>query len=416
MLSTYERLLVKRFLFSKKTDGYISVFSWFSVIGIMIGVAAIIIVMSVMNGFREELTTRLLGINGHLNIYSQSGQISHNEIKLINNLKIKNIKIFPLIETQALLISNETSKGVYLRGYENIDLMDTHFLNNKIVKGRLFTDNPNDIVIGYALANRLGLAIGEKIKIAIPKTDKTIFGNIPRFKTLHITGIFNVGMYEYDSNFVFTNPVIPRKLLMIEDNNYNKIELFTQDPNNIEQVQLEIDNKIKTINNQLYSLSWKENNSSLINALNVEKNVMFLILTLIILVASMNIISGLIIFVKEKNKDIAILKTIGLSNSSLMKIFMFIGLLIGLTGTFLGGLLGVVFSINISSIQNILEKLFKTDLFAKEIYYLSSLPSRLDQIEVLYVVLISLIISLFATVFPAYRSSLIDPIKSLKND
>ena len=171
MLSTYERLLIKRFLFSKKTDGYISVFSWFSVIGIMIGVAAIIIVMSVMNGFREELTTRLLGINGHLNIYSQSGQIAHNEIKLINNLKIKNIKIFPLIETQALLISNETSKGVYLRGYENIDLMDTHFLNNKIVKGHLFTDNPNDIVIGYALANKLGLAIGEKIKIAIPKTD-----------------------------------------------------------------------------------------------------------------------------------------------------------------------------------------------------------------------------------------------------
>ncbi len=416
MLSTYERLLVKRFLFSKKTDGYISVFSWFSVIGIMIGVAAIIIVMSVMNGFREELTTRLLGINGHLNIYSQSGQIAHNEIKLINDLKIKNIKIFPLIETQALLISNETSKGVYLRGYENIDLMDTHFLNNKIVKGHLFTDNPNDIVIGYALANRLGLAVGEKIKIAIPKTDKTIFGNIPRFKTLQIIGVFNVGMYEYDSNFVFTNPVVPRKLLMIEDNNYNKIELFTYDPNNIEQVQLEIDNKIKTMNNQLYSLSWKENNSSLINALNVEKNVMFLILTLIILVASMNIISGLIIFVKEKNKDIAILKTIGLSNSSLMKIFMSIGLLIGLIGTSLGGLLGVIFSKNISSIQNILEKLFKTDLFAKEVYYLSSLPSRLDQIEVLYVVLISLIISLFATVFPAYRSSLIDPIKSLKND
>ena len=416
MLSTYERLLVKRFLFSKKTDGYISVFSWFSVIGIMIGVAAIIIVMSVMNGFREELTARLLGINGHLNIFSQNGQISHNEIKLIKNLKIKNIKIFPSIETQALLISNETTKGVYLRGYENIDLMDTHFLINKIIKGKLFTDNPNDIVIGYVLANRLGLAVGEKIKIAIPKTDKTIFGNIPRFKTLQITGIFNFGMYEYDYNFVFTNPVIPRKLLMIEDNNYNKIELFTQEPSNIEKIQPEIDSKLKTINNQLYTLSWKENNSSLMNALNVEKNVMFLILTLIILVASMNIISGLIIFVKEKNKDIAILKTIGLSNSSLIKIFMSIGLIIGLIGTSLGGLLGVVFAINISSVQNLLEGLFKTDLFSKEIYYLSSLPSHLDQIEVLYVVIISLIISLIATVFPAYRSSIIDPVKSLKND
>ncbi len=416
MLSTYERLLVKRFLFSKKTDGYISVFSWFSVIGIMIGVAAIIIVMSVMNGFREELTTRLLGINGHLNIYSQSEQIAHNEIKLIKNLKIKNIYFFPLVETQALLINNETSKGVYLRGYEKIDILDNHLLSKKIIKGNLFTDNSNDIVIGYALANRLGLVIDDKIKIAIPKTDKTIFGNIPRFKTLQIKGIFNFGMYEYDSNFVFTNPVIPRKLLMIEENNYNKIEVFTENPNNIEELQSEIDYKIQAINNQLYSLSWKENNSSLINALNVEKNVMFLILTLIILVASMNIISGLIIFVKEKNKDIAILKTIGLSNSSLIKVFMSIGLLIGLIGTTLGGLLGVVFSINISSIQSFVEKFFKTDLFAKEVYYLSSLPSRLDQIEVLYVVIISLIISLFATVFPAYRSSLIDPVQSLKND
>ena len=404
MFSTYERLLVKRFLFSKKTDGYISVFSCFSIIGIMIGVAAIIIVMSVMNGFREELTSRLIGINGHLNIFSYNDQIFQNEMKLIRDSKLNKIKIFPLVETQALLISNESSKGVYLRGYENVDLNDSHFLNNKIVKGKIFSDNSNDIVIGYALANRLGLVVGEKVKIAIPKTDKTIFGNIPRFKTLIISGIFNIGMYEYDSNFVFTSTSIPRKLLMIDDDSYNKIEVLTQEPSNIEQIQIEIDSKIKLINNQLYTLSWKENNSSLINALNVEKNVMFLILTLIILVASMNIISGLIIFVKEKNKDIAILKTIGLSNFSLIKIFMFIGLLIGIVGTSLGGILGIVFSINISSIQNFLERLFKTDLFAKEIYYLSSLPSRLDQIEVLYVVLISLIISLFATVFPAYRS------------
>ena len=416
MLKTYERLLVKRFLFSKKTDGYISVFSCFSIIGIMIGVAAIIIVMSVMNGFREELTSRLIGINGHLNIFSYNDQIFQNEMKLIRDSKLNKIKIFPLVETQALLISNESSKGVYLRGYENVDLNDSHFLNNKIVKGKIFSDNSNDILIGYALANRLGLVVGEKVKIAIPKTDKTIFGNIPRFKTLIISGIFNIGMYEYDSNFVFTSTSIPRKLLMIDDDSYNKIEVLTQEPSNIEQIQIEIDSKIKLINNQLYTLSWKENNSSLINALNVEKNVMFLILTLIILVASMNIISGLIIFVKEKNKDIAILKTIGLSNFSLIKIFMFIGLLIGIVGTSLGGILGIVFSINISSIQNFLERLFKTDLFAKEIYYLSSLPSRLDQIEVLYVIIISLIISLIATVFPAYRSSIIDPIKSLKND
>jgi len=294
--------------------------------------------------------------------------------------------------------------------------MDTHFLKNKTVRGHLFTDNPNDIVIGYALANSLGLAVGEKIKVVIPKTDKTIFGNIPRFKTLQITGIFNIGMYEYDSNFVFTNPIIPRKLLMIEDNNYNKIELFTQDPNNIEQVQLEINNKIKTLNNQLYSLSWKESNLSLINALNVEKNVMFLILTLIILVASMNIISGLIIFVKEKNKDIGILKTIGVSDLSIIKIFMSVGFTIGLIGTLSGAFFGIIFSLNIKSIQIFLENLFNTDLFAKEVYYLSSLPSQIDFFEVLLVVIISLIISIFSTLFPAYRSSKIEPINIIKND
>jgi len=416
VLSTYERLLVKRFLFSKKTDGYISVFSWFSIIGIMIGVAAIIIVMSVMNGFREELTSRLLGINGHLNILSENNQIQQEEASLIKKIKFENVTFFRLIETQALLISKEFSKGVYLRGYENNDINHKHFLKNNIVKGNIFSDNLNDIVIGYALANNLGLKVGENIKIAVPKTDKTIFGNIPRFKTLKISGIFNVGMYEYDSNFVFTSVKLARKILMIENNGYNKIEILTDDPNKIELLQTEVNNQIQLINKQLYTLSWKQNNSALINALNVEKNVMFLILTLIILVASMNIISGLIIFVKEKNKDIAILKAIGLSNYSLMKIFMSIGLIIGVIGTSLGSILGVFFSLKISSIQEVLKFFFNIDLFAKEIYFLSSLPARLDQTEVLYVILISLIICLIATIFPAYRSSKIDPILSLKND
>ena len=415
MISSYERIIIKRFLFSKKTDGYISVFSWFSIIGIMLGVAAIIIVMSVMNGFREELTSRLLGVGGHLSIYSDKGEISHEEIVKIDKNKIKNIEIFPLIETQALLISNESSTGVFLRGYEKDDFNIKYLLKNNIIKGKIFNDT-NDIVIGYVLANRLGLKINDKIKIAIPKTDKTVFGNIPRFKTLIIKGIFNIGMYEYDSNFVFTSPEVPRKLLMLDKKNYNKIEISSSNPNSIEIIQQIIDEEIKNINPSLHSFSWKQNNQSLINALKVEKNVMFLILTLIILVASMNIISGLIIFVKEKNKDIGILKTVGLNNYSLIKIFISIGLLIGLIGTFLGGLIGVLFSLNITSIQNFLEKLLQTNLFSKEVYYLSSLPARLDIAEVLFVILISLIICLIATVFPAYRSSNIDPIQSLKND
>tara|TARA_B100000745_G_scaffold66705_1_gene39306 strand:- start:219 stop:1469 length:1251 start_codon:yes stop_codon:yes gene_type:complete len=415
LFSSYEILLIKRFLFSKKTDGFISIFSWFSIIGITIGVAAIIIVMAVMNGFREELTSRLLGINGHLNIYSNTGQITKEEVNIIKS-DFSDNQLIPLIQTQALVISNEFSKGVFLRGYDNEYLDDLHFLKQNIVEGKLFGNNINDIVIGYVLANKFGLSVGDEIKIAIPKTDNTIFGNIPRFKTLTVSGILNLGMYEYDSNFVFSNISIARKLLVLEDQNFNLIEIFTQSPNNIEIIQDKVNRRIIANNFRLYTSSWKENNSTLINALNVEKNVMFLILTLIILVASMNIISGLIIFVKEKNKDIGILKTIGLSNKSLIKIFLSIGLIIGLIGTIFGGLVGVIFSLNIKSIQFFIENILHTDLFAKEIYYLSNLPSRVDNLEVFYVLIISIIICLIATTIPAYRSMKVDPIKSLKND
>ena len=415
LFSSYEILLIKRFLFSKKTDGFISIFSWFSIIGITIGVAAIIIVMAVMNGFREELTSRLLGINGHLNIYSNSGQITKEEVNIIKS-DFSDNQLIPLIQTQALVISNEFSKGVFLRGYDNEYLDDLHFLKQNIIEGKLFGNNINDIVIGYVLANKFGLSVGDEIKIAIPKTDNTIFGNIPRFKTLTVSGILNLGMYEYDSSFVFSNISIARKLLVLEDQNFNLIEIFIQSPNNIEIIQNKVNRRIIANNFRLYTSSWKENNSTLINALNVEKNVMFLILTLIILVASMNIISGLIIFVKEKNKDIGILKTIGLSNKSLIKIFLSIGLIIGLIGTIFGGLVGVIFSLNIKSIQFFIENILHTELFAKEIYYLSNLPSRVDNLEVFYVLIISIIICLIATTIPAYRSMKVDPIKSLKND
>ena len=414
LFTSYEKLLILRFLYSKKSDGFISIFSWFSIIGITIGVGAIIIVMSVMNGFREEITSRLLGINGHLNIYSDKNEILKDELDYFLQLNT-NILLSPLTQTQALLISKDSSKGVFLRGYDLNFLSESHFIYNKIKQGKLFS-NKNEIIIGYALAKNLGLKIGDKIKIAIPKTDKTIFGNIPRFKTLNIVGIFNLGMYEYDSNFVFTNSEIANKLILINKESFNKIEVFIDDPNIIEKDQTIINKIINDNNLNFYTENWKQNNSALINALNIEKNVMFLILSLIIIVASMNIISGLIIFVKEKNKDIGILKTLGLSNYSLIKIFMSIGFLIGLTGTFFGGLLGILFSTNITSIQNFIEKIFNTNLFSREIYYLSNLPSKLIFIEVFVVLLISIIICLIATTFPAIRSIKIDPIKSLKND
>jgi lipoprotein-releasing system permease protein len=378
-------------------------------------VAAIIIVMSVMNGFREELTTRMLGINGHLNIHSFDNEINKNDFDIFNKDEYE-FNIYPFTQSQALIISNESSKGVILRGYNNKYLSNKHFLHKNIIKGSIFVDDMNDVVLGYVLANQLGLNVGNKIKLAIPKTDKTIFGNIPRFKTLTISGIFNLGMYEYDSSFIFTHTKIANKLILIEEENSNQLEIFISNPNEVENTKILIDALIRKNSLNLYSSSWKENNAALINALNVEKNVMFLILTLIILVASMNIISGLIIFVKEKNKDIGILKTMGLSNFSLIKIFLSIGFIIGFIGTFMGGALGVIFSLNIKSIQLFLENILSIKLFAKEIYYLSNLPSKLDNLEVLYVLIISIIISLIATSFPAYRSTKIDPIESLKNE
>ena len=413
--TSYEKLLIKRFLFSKKTDEFISIFSWFSIIGITIGVGAIIIVMGVMNGFREELTSRLLGINGHLNIYSYDREINKEIFSFFNDGNL-DYKLSPLTQTQAFLISNNFSKGVLLRGYNKENLSPDHFLLSKIIKGSIFGNNMNEVVIGYALASQLGLKLNDKFKIIIPQTDNTIFGNIPRFKTLSIVGIFNLGMYEYDSNYIFTHVSLANKLLMLNQDSYNQIEIFIKDPNQIDFFQNNINKKIYENKLDLYSTSWKQNNSALINALNVEKNVMFLILTLIIIVASMNIISGLIIFVKEKNKDIGILKTVGLNNKSLIKVFLSIGLIIGLVGTFLGSVFGIVFSLNIQSIQIFIENILNTKLFAKEVYYLSNLPSKLNSSEIIFVILISIIICLIATTFPAYRSTKIDPIKSLKND
>ena len=234
--STYEKLLIKRFLFSKKTDGFISIFSWFSIIGITIGVAAIIIVMAVMNGFREELTNRLLGINGHLSIYSSTNEISSNDIEKLHTPNL-NYQINPITQTQALLITDKNSKGVILRGYDKNYINENHFLKQKIIKGNLFGNNINDIVIGNSLAKEFNLKINDKIKIAIPKADKTIFGNIPRFKTLKVSGIFDLGMYEYDSNFIFSDISIANKLILLNNNSYNQIEVFTTNPHGIDIIQ-----------------------------------------------------------------------------------------------------------------------------------------------------------------------------------
>ena len=416
MLSKSEFLITKRFLFSKKTEGYVSIFSWFSIIGISLGVAAIIIVMSVMNGFRSNLTERLIGINSHLNVYSFDEIIKGDEIKLLKKeLNSKSYeKIFSSIETQGLVISDNISKGVAIRGYKEVNY--NHYLYDKIVTKKLSSIDFDKIVIGDALATELKLKIGDQLKLAIPKTDKSLLGNIPRFKTLIVEGIFDFGMYEYDSSLVFISLELSQKLLLVENNSYNRVEFYLNNPLLVDNFKKVIDLIISKNNLELYSLSWIDRNSSLMNALKVEKNVMFLILTLIIIVASMNIISGLIIFVKEKNKDIGILKTLGFNNLSILKVFFVIGLTIGFIGTVLGTFLGIIITENLQYIQFFLENLLDTKLFSEEIYFLSTLPSDIHYEEVLFVFFISITITILSTIFPAIRASNIDPIDTLKNE
>ena len=402
MISKSERLLIFRFLFSKKSDGYVSIFAWFSIIGISLGVAAIIIVMSVMNGFRIDLTNRIIGLNSHLNIYSFDNEITNKQAdELILNIDNSFFyQHYKSIETNGLIIKSNNSKGVMIKGYDAYD--KNHYLFNSINMGALIQNPKSEILIGDSLANEMNLSVGDKVKIAIPKTDKTILGNIPRFKTLEVVGVFDLGLYEYDSNLIFLSSELVRKLLLYDEDIYNKIEFFTKSPNEIELfkniLQLEISNLLLNF----YSISWKDQNKTLINALKVEKNVMFIILSLIILVASLNIISGLIIFVKEKNKDIGILKTIGIS--------------IGLIGSLIGLIIGILFTINIKSIQSFLEYLLGTKLFSEEVYYLSSLPSKISVNEVVYVLCVAIIISIISTIFPALSSARIDPVKSLRSE
>ena len=262
----------------------------------------------------------------------------------------------------------------------------------------------------------MNLSVGDKVKIAIPKTDKTILGNIPRFKTLEVVGVFDLGLYEYDSNLIFLSSELVRKLLLYDEDIYNKIEFFTSSPNEVELFKNKVELETSNLLLNFYSISWKDQNKTLINALKVEKNVMFIILSLIILVASLNIISGLIIFVKEKNKDIGILKTIGMSNKSIIKIFFTIGISIGLIGSLIGLIIGILFTINIKSIQSFLEYLLGTKLFSEEVYYLSSLPSKISVNEVVYVLCVAIIISIISTIFPALSSARIDPVKSLRSE
>lgn len=414
MFSKLEFLIAFRYLKSKRKEGFISVIAIFSFIGIMIGVATLIIVMSVMNGFRHELVSRILGINSHITIYSYDKEIGNydelaKKISQISLVKSAN----PIVETQAMLSANGRNSGGLIKGIKTEDLKHKELIFNNIASGDIESiNNKNSVIIGSIVAQNMNLKLQDEIKVISAETSNTILGSIPRIKTYKIGGIFESGMYEYDSTTVFNNFQMAQTHFKF-NNSASAIEIFAKNPDEISLLKTEI-YEILTNYPNLYLTDWQQANASFIDALKVESTVMFLILTLIILVAVFNIVSSMIMLVNDKNKNIALLRTLGMTKGAILRIFLICGSSIGFVGTFLGFLIGVVFSSNINNIKLWLESISGANLFNPAIYFLSNLPSKIFVSDVVLIVFMALIFSLLATIYPAYKASKSNPAEILR--
>lgn len=413
MFSTFERFVAFRYLKARRQEGFISVTAWFSFLGIALGVAALIIVMSVMNGFRHELLSRIIGMNGHVAIYSNIGSLPDfealtEEIKKLPGITGAN----PVVEGQAMATAHGNATGAIVHGMRFADLELRKGITDHFIMGRMsLFDRPNAALIGKRLAEKLGLILGDKITLVAPEGNATAFGTMPRTRTFEIAGIFDAGMIQYDATFVFVPLASAQKFFQLGDG-VTGIEVFTTNPEKIDQVKEEILPLVQGKN--LRVVDWQQLNKEFFSTIKVERNVMFIILTLIILVASFNVISTLIMLVKDKGRDIAILRTMGATQGMIMRIFFIAGSSIGALGAFVGALFGLLFSWNIDLIRKGIESLSGTELFRAEIYFLSKLPARVDPNEVFLVVCIALLLTFLASLYPAWRASRLDPVEALR--
>ena len=408
MISQLEKEVTLRFLRSRKKDGFLNVISIFSFIGIGLGVAVLIIVMSVMNGFRTELVNKIIGFNSHLTIKPYSKKIEANKLqneKILNNLKY----YLESNSGEAVILKNETTKGILLRGYSKLDFEKLEIINNENFNGIKNSLEKDSISIGKELSFSLDLEIGDNIVLMSPSSLDTIIGSLPRQKSFIVTSIFDSGLADFDNNVAFINLNSLEEFFNYSSDDRN-LELFLKDPQNIEN-QKEITQRIFE---DEFVYSWADMNSSLFSALKVERNVMFIILSLIIIVAAFNIISGLTILVKNKTKDIGILKSIGVQNKSIVKIFFLVGILIGTSATIFGIFLGVTFSLYVENLRQFLSNTFNISLFPEEIYFLSKMPSEINISSITLIALCSIFITIIVSIFPAMKAAKLDPIKSLK--
>ncbi len=408
-----ERMIAFRYIKSRRTEGFISISAWFSLLGIMLGVATLIVVMSVMNGFRTELVDRILGINGHLIIFNKNGPNISNYNKIINSISDNPnvVAVTPYLEGQALAQTPSAISGVIIRGVNWSDLAAKKLLWKSLDQLTIsnFKDN-EDIIIGYRLGQKLNVKAGDFLSLVSPNGMETALGVLPVKQNFKIGGFFDMGMYEYDNNFIFI-PWKKTEAFLGSNNIAHGIEIFLKDQELTSSVNSELKNKL---NKNLIVVDWKKRNSSFMSALAVEKNVMFIILTLIILVAAFNIISSMIMLVQTKKSDIALMRTMGASKYLIIRIFILTGSVIGILGTFIGVILGITVSINIEAIRSTITSILGQELFSAEIYYLSKLPSNINTNEVLMVICISIFLTLLASIFPAWKASRISPAEALR--
>ena len=408
MISTLEKEIAFRYLKTRKKDGFLNIISIFSFIGISLGVAVLIIVMSVMNGFRTELINKIVGFNAHVTVKPYDTPINieklnNNTLKLISNdLIFSNIG-------EAIVINKDYTKGIVLRGYNNQD-----FSKLDIVKKGNFIGNSKNLIknyisIGKELSFDLNLEVGDKISIMSSAGIQTIIGNLPKQETFTINSIFDSGLTDFDKNIAFINLNTLESFFNFEKKDRN-LEIYLKNPSNIETIKP----KVQEIFNNEFVYTWSDMNSSLFSALKVERNVMFIILSLIIIVAAFNIISGLTILVKNKTREIAILKSIGVLNKSITKIFFLVGIIIGTSATLFGIFLGVMFSLYIENLRSFLSNIFNISLFPEEIYFLSTMPSEINPSSIFVISICSIIITILVSIFPAIKASKLDPVKALK--
>jgi lipoprotein-releasing system permease protein len=412
--AAFEWLIAGRYLRARRKEGFISVIAGFSFLGITLGVATLIIVMAVMNGFRTELLSKILGINGHVVAQPLDGSLTDYAPVAQRLEGVPGVKfVVPLVEGQALASSPAGANGVLARGIRAQDLGKLTLVSRTIREGTLENfDDGGGVLIGKRLAEQLGLRAGDTITLVSPRGAVTPMGVTPRIKGYRVAAIFEIGMSEYDGAFVFM-PLSEAQAYFNREDDVTGIEIYLDNPDAIDAVKPKLQ---EAAARPLYLLDWRDRNKTFFSALEVERNVMFLILTLIVLVAALNIISGLIMLVKDKGRDIAILRTMGMTRGAVMRVFLITGASIGVVGTLAGFALGMLVCWNVEGIRAFLAYLTGTELFSPEVYFLSRLPADPNARETATVVLMALVLSVLATLYPAWRAASLEPIEALRNE